>query len=163
MIPVVEMPNPKPTSDNSASSEGNRRTIGEWFRIVMPKRSDNRTPRQTRSETPPQSGIPSQTKATPRNEQPSTMAPGKRVRVSVPFSIDTGNRYLTIRLSGRLEGPLLDDGFVHASHPFMNILPIVTHRRKQPSSSLRRVNRPRPLRTQKLVSPTSRMKRRSTT
>ena len=83
MIPVVETPDSKPTSDNPASSEANRQTIGEWFRIVMPKRSHNRTH--------PQSGVPSQTKATPRNEQPSTMAPGKRVRVSAPFSIDTGN------------------------------------------------------------------------
>jgi len=78
MIQSVEMSDPKPTSDNPASSERNRRTIGEWFRTVMTKRSHNRIPPQTRAEAPSHSGIPSQTKATPPNEKPSTMAPGKR-------------------------------------------------------------------------------------
>ena len=91
MIPLVEMPDPKPPSDNPASSEGGRRTIGEWFNTVMTKRSHNRTPRQTSSEAPPQSGIPSQTKVTPSNEKPSTMSPGKRQKVILPFSVDIGD------------------------------------------------------------------------
>ena len=86
IIPSVEMPDPKPTSDDSASSEGNGRTIGEWFRTVMTGRSHNWTPRQTRSEAPPQSGFPSQMEATPPKEGPSTMSPGKRQAVSIPFS-----------------------------------------------------------------------------
>ena len=79
MIPSVKVPNPKPVSGNPASSEGNRRTIGEWFRTVMTKRSHNRS-------APPQSGISSQTKATPPNEKPPTMAPGRRQKVSAPSS-----------------------------------------------------------------------------
>ena len=83
------------------------------------KRSHNRTSRQTPSEVPPQSGIPSQTKATPPKEKPSTMAPGKRQAVSVPSSVDTGNGYLTARLSGQFTA--VDQRLVHASYPFMNI------------------------------------------
>ena len=83
MIPSVEMPDPKPTSDDAALSEGNRRT--KWFRNVMRKRSHNQTPRQTPSDPCSQSGIPSQTQATPQDEKPSTMSHGKRVAVSVPF------------------------------------------------------------------------------
>jgi len=78
IIPSVEMPDPKPTSDDPASSEGNRRIIREWFRKVMTKRSHNRTPRRTPSDASPQPGIPSKTKAAPQNEKPSTMSPGKR-------------------------------------------------------------------------------------
>ena len=122
MIPSVEMHDPKPTSDNPASSEENGRTIGKWFRKVMTKRSPNRTPRQTPSEASPQSGIPSQTKATPPTEKPSTMAPGKRQQVSVPSCVDTGHGYLTTWLSGRLDGPPSDRRFVHASYPFTDIL-----------------------------------------
>jgi hypothetical protein len=120
IIPSVEMPDPSPISDNPASSEGNRRSIGEWFRTVMTKRS-NRTPRQPRSEAPPQPSIPSRTKETPSNEKPSTMSPGRRQAVSVPSSVDTGHRYLTTRRSGRLESSLLDHRLVHVSYPFMNI------------------------------------------
>jgi hypothetical protein len=86
-IPSVEMPDPRPTSDNPASSEGNRRTIGEWFRKVTTKRSHNRTSRQTPSEALPQSGIPSHTEATPPYEKPSTMAYGKRTKVCVSLLI----------------------------------------------------------------------------
>ena len=100
---------------------GNRRTIGEWFRAVTTKRSHNRTPRQTPSESPPQSGIPSQTKATPSKEKPSTMSAGKRQQVSVPSSVDTVHG-LTILLSGRLEGPLSDHRLVHPTYPFTNIM-----------------------------------------
>ena len=128
MIPAVEMLDTKPTSDNLASSDGNRRTIGEWFRTVMPKRSDNRTPRQTPSETLPQSGIPLQTEATPRNEQPSTMAPGRRQKVS-PFPLIQAE-YLTTRLSGRLESPLLKHRLVHVSYPFVNIITYYTSQKK---------------------------------
>ena len=88
VIPSVEVPDPKPTSDNPASSEGYRRTIGKWFRTMTTKRSHNRVPapRKMASEVPTQSGIPSQTKAIPPKEKPSTMAPGKRQAVSVaPF------------------------------------------------------------------------------
>jgi hypothetical protein len=90
---------------------------------VMTKRSQNRTALPTPSEAAPQSGIPSQTKATPANEKPSTMSPGRRQKVSAPFkfSIDTGHRYLTTWLSGRLEGLLSNDRLVHASYPFMII------------------------------------------
>jgi hypothetical protein len=84
----VEIPDQKPTSDNRASSEGHRRSVGEWFRKVMTKRGHNRAPRQTPSEAPPQSGIPSQT--TLPNEKTSTMAPGRRQKVSVPFFVDMG-------------------------------------------------------------------------
>ena len=122
MIPSVEMHDPKPTSDNPASSEENGRTIGRWFRKVMTKRSPDRTPRQTPSEASPQSGIPSQTKATPPKEKPSTMAPGKRQQVSMPSSDEIGHVYLTTWLSGRLDGPLLDRRLVHAFCAFMNII-----------------------------------------
>ena len=121
LVPPVGMPDPKPTSDNPASSEGSRRTIGEWFRTGLTKRNHNRTPRQTLSEAPPQSGIPSQTKATPPNEKPSTMSPAQRVKVSVPFSVDTGHGYLTTRLSGRSESPLLNHRLVHASYAIMDV------------------------------------------
>ena len=80
----VEAPVPKHTSDNPASSEGNHRTIGKWFRKVTMKRSHDRAPRKTRAEVPPQSGTPAQARATPPNERPPTMAPGKRQAVSVP-------------------------------------------------------------------------------
>jgi hypothetical protein len=118
--PPVEMPDPKPTSDDPASSEGNRRT--KWFRKVMMKRSHNRTPRQTPSDASPQPGIPSQTKITPQNEKPSTMSAGKRLAVSVPFSVDVGHGYLITRLSGRSESPLLNHRLVHASYLFVNII-----------------------------------------
>jgi hypothetical protein len=78
IIPSVD---PKPTSVNPASSKGNRRTVGGWFRKVMTTRSHNRTPRQTPSDASPQSGIPSQT--TLPNEKPSTMAPGRRQKRTV--------------------------------------------------------------------------------
>ena len=120
MIPSVEMPGPKPTFDDRASYEGNRRT--KWFGKVITKRSRNRTPRQTPSDACSQSGIPSQTQATPQDEKPSTMSPGKRLAVSVPFSVDAWHGYLTTRLSGRLESPLLDHRLVHVSYPFMNIV-----------------------------------------
>ena len=128
MIPSVEMPDPKPTSDNPASSARNRRTIGEWFRKATTKRSHNRTPRQTRSKVPHQSGIPSQTKVIPPKEKPSTMAPGKRQAVSVPSSVNTGNGYLTARLSGRFI--VVDQRLVHASYPFMNVVPHHTLQKK---------------------------------
>ena len=121
ITPSVEMPDPNPISDNPVSSEGNRRTIGEWFRTVMTKRS-NRVPRQPCSEAHPQPGIPAQTKASPSNEKPSIMSPGRRQAVSMPSSVDTGHRYLTTQLSGRLESPLLDHRLLHASYPFMNII-----------------------------------------
>ena len=121
MISSVEMPDPKPTSDESASSEGNRRTFGEWFRTAMTKHRQNRRPRRT-SDASPQSGTPSQTKATPQNEKASTMSPGKRQAVSVPFSVDAGHGYLTTWLSGRSESPLLDHRLVHVSYPFTNII-----------------------------------------
>jgi hypothetical protein len=155
-IPSVDIPDQKPTSDNPASSQGHRRTVGEWFSKVMTKRSRNQAPRQTPSEAPPESFIPSHTEATSPNEKPSTMSPGRRQKVSALFSVDAGHGYLTTRLSGRLEGPLSNQRLVHASCPYEQLL-TVTHRRKQ-LNSLRRVNRPRPLRTQKLVPPTSRMK-----
>ena len=101
LILSVEMPDAKSTSDNPTSSEGNRRTIGKWFRTVMTKRSHNPTPCQMPSDAPPQSGIPSQTKATPQNKQPSMASPSKRQKGSVvPFAVATGG-YLTIRPSGR--------------------------------------------------------------
>ena len=125
MIPSAEMTDPKPTSENRTSSEENGRPIGKWFRTLM---THNRTSRQTPSEAPPQTGIPSQTKATTPTEKPSTMAPGKRQQVSVHSSIDTGHGYLTTWLSGRLEGPLSGDRFVHASYSFMNI---ITYRASQ--------------------------------
>jgi hypothetical protein len=81
MILPVDMPDS--TSDNPASPEWNRRTVGEWSRTVMTKRSHNRTPRQTPSDAPPQSGVPSQAKTTPSNEKPSMMAPGKRQQRTV--------------------------------------------------------------------------------
>ena len=37
-------------------------------------------------------------------------------------SVDAGHGYLTTRLSGRLESPLLDHRLVHVSYPFMNIV-----------------------------------------
>ena len=115
VIPPVNIPDPKPTSENLASPGGNRRTIGDWFRTVMTKRSHNRTPRQAPSDASPQSGIPSQTKATPPNEKRSTVAPGRRQAVSVPLI--QGHGYLTTRFSGRLESRRLDHRFVHASYP----------------------------------------------
>ena len=118
MIPPVEVPDPK--SDNPASSAWNQRRIGEWFRKVATKRSHNRTPRRTPSEAPPQSGVPTQTKATPTKEKPSTMAPGKRQAVSVPSSVNTGDGYLTARLSGRFI--VVDQRLVHACYPFMNTI-----------------------------------------
>jgi hypothetical protein len=99
IIPSVD---PKPTSVNPASSKGNRRTVGGWFRKVMTTRSHNRTPRQTPSDASPQSGIPSQT--TLPNEKPSTMAPGRRQKVSVPFPADSGAQisdHLAQRTVGR--------------------------------------------------------------
>ena len=134
MNPSVEVPDEKPTSDKPASSEENRRAIGKWFRTVITKRNHNRTPRQTPSEAPHQFDIASRTTATPPNEKPSTMAPGKRQQVSVPSSVPTGHGYLTTRLSGRLEGPLLDERLVHASYPFMNI---ITHRASQKKKPLK--------------------------
>ena len=121
IMPPIDMPDPRSTSENPTSPEGNRRTIGDWFRTVVTKRSHNRPSRQPPSEAPPQSGIPSQLTTTPPNEKPSTMSPGKRIKVSVPFSVDRGYGCLTTRLSGRLESPLLDPRLVHASSPFMNI------------------------------------------
>ena len=126
-IPPVGMPDPEPTSVNPASCEGNRRTIGEWFRKEMTK---NRTPRQMPSEAPPQSGIP---EATPPNKKFPTMSLGQWIRVSVSFSVDTRHRYLTTRLSGRLEGPQLDHRLVHASHAFMDI--IIAYRALQKKST----------------------------
>jgi hypothetical protein len=128
MILPVDMPDS--TSDNPASPEWNRRTVGEWFRTVMTKRSHNRRPRQTPSDAPPQSGVPSQAKTTPSNEKPSMMAPGKRQQVSVPFSVDIGHGYLTTRLSRRSESPPLDHRLVHASSPFMNIITYCTLQEK---------------------------------
>jgi hypothetical protein len=103
MIPGVDLPDPKPTSENPASPEGNHRTIGDWFRTVMTKRSHNRTSRQTPSDASPQSGIPSQAEASPPNERPSTMSPAKRQRVC-PFSVDIEARisdHLAQRTVGR--------------------------------------------------------------
>ena len=129
MIPPVDMPDPK-TSDHPASPEGNYRTIGEWFRTVITKRSHNRTTHQMPSDAPPQSGIPSQTITTPQNEKPSTMAPGKRKEVSIPSSVVTGIGYLTTRLSVRLESSLLDHRLVHASAPFMTIITYCASQKK---------------------------------
>ncbi|KAI9567692.1 hypothetical protein HD554DRAFT_2106054 [Boletus coccyginus] len=81
MVSSVEMPDPKPTSDNPASSEKKRRTIKERIRTVFTKHNHNRTPRQTPSGVPPQSAIASQTKATPLYEKRSTMVAGRRKRV----------------------------------------------------------------------------------
>ena len=116
----VGVPDLNAAPDNPTSSKGNRRAIGKWFRTVMMKLNHNRTPRQMPCETPAQSGIPSQTKATPLNEKPSTMAPGKRQAVRVPASVDTGNRYLTTRLSGRFT--VVCHRLVHASYPFMSTI-----------------------------------------
>ena len=159
-IPSVEVPSPKPTSDSPTSSEGNHGAIGKWFRTAMTKRSHKRTTRQMPSEVPPQSRAPPGTKATPQREKPSIMAPGKRQAVRMPFSAGAGRGYLTTLLSGRLEGPLLDHRFVHASSPFMNIIAYVPRRRKQPRNPLRRVNHRGPLHTQKLVPPTPRRMKR---
>ena len=115
MISSVEMPEPKATSDKLASSKGNRRTVGKWFKTVMTKHSHNRAPRQMPSEVGPQSGIPSQTEAIIPNEKRSTMAPGRRQAVSVPLIQGPG--YLTTRLSGRLGSRQSDHRFVHASYP----------------------------------------------
>jgi hypothetical protein len=112
IIPPVEMPDPTPTSDDPASSEGNHRTVGVWFRTVMTNHSHNRTPRQTPFDASRQSVIPSQTKATLPNEKPSTMSPGRRQKVSAPFSVDTGHGSLTTRPSGRLESPFLNNRLV---------------------------------------------------
>jgi hypothetical protein len=128
------MHDPKTTSVNPASPEGNRRTIGDWFRTVMTKRSHKRTPRRTPSNASPQSGVPSQTEAKPPNEKPSTMSPGRRQKVSVLFPLIQGHGYLTTRLSGRLEGPLLNDRLVHASYPFINI---ITYRVPQKKAALK--------------------------
>ncbi|KAI9567682.1 hypothetical protein HD554DRAFT_930922 [Boletus coccyginus] len=81
IVSSVEVPDPKPTSDNPASSKRKRRTIGEWFGTVITKRNHNRTPRQTPSDAPPQSAIASQTKAAPSNEKHSTLAPAKRKKL----------------------------------------------------------------------------------
>ena len=140
MIPSVEMPDPKPTSDNPASTGDSHRTIGEWMRTVMTKRSRGRTPRQMRPEAPPLSGIPSQTKATSPGERPSTMSPGKRQPVSVPFSTDTEHEFLTAWLSGRLEGPLLENRHVHVSYLFTNIIAYCASQKKaalKPTASSR--------------------------
>ena len=128
MIPPVEMPDPK--SDNPASSERNRQTIGRWFRTMMTKRSHNRAPRRTPSEVPHRSGIPgpSQTKAIPPKEKPSTMAPGKRQAVSVSSSVDTGDGCLTARLSGRFT--VVCHRLVHASYPFMIVIPYHASQKK---------------------------------
>ena len=136
MTTSVEMPDPKPASDNPASSEWNRGTTGKWFRTVMTKRSHNRTPRQTPSEAPPQSDIPLQTKATPSNEKPPTMAPGKRQAVSVPSSVDTRHEYLTTRLSGRFT--VVDQGLVHASYPLDNTIAYHASQKKKPPKATRR-------------------------
>ena len=49
------------------------------------------------------------------------MAPGKRQAVSVPSSGDTGNEYLTALPSGRFI--VVDQRLVHASYPFMIVIP----------------------------------------
>ena len=116
MILSSEIPDPKPTSDGPAS--GNRRSVGGWFRRVMTKRSHHQSPRQTPSEVVLESAFPSQTEATPPNEKSSTMSPGRRQKVSAPFSVDTGHGCLITRLSGRLEGPLSNQRFVPASCPY---------------------------------------------
>ena len=98
MISSVEMPNVKPASGNPASSKWNRRTIGKWFRTVMTKRRHNGAP----PDTHPPSGIPLQTTATPLPEKPSTMAPGKRQKVSVPSCVDSEHaNHSTQRTVGR--------------------------------------------------------------
>jgi hypothetical protein len=58
------------------------------------------------------------------------MSSGKRQKMNVPFSVDTGHGYLTTRLSGRLESPLFDPRFVHASYPFMNVITYRTSQKK---------------------------------
>ena len=58
------------------------------------------------------------------------MSPGKRQPVSVPFSIDTGHGFLTARLSGRLEGPLLENRHVHVSYLFTNIIAYCASQKK---------------------------------
>ena len=117
----VEMPDPKPISDDPASpSERNRRTIGKWFRKVTRKRSHDRAPRKTRAEASPQSGTPAQVRTTSPNEKPSTMAPGKRQAVSVPTCVDIANGYLTTRLSGQFT--VVDQRLVHAFYPFVNTI-----------------------------------------
>ena len=63
------------------------------------------------------------------------MAPGKRQAVSVPSSVDTGHGYLTTRLSGRLEGPLLDERLVHASYPFMDTITYCASQKKKPAKT----------------------------
>ena len=125
-----EAPDAKPTSDNPTSSEGNRRTIGKWFRKVTIKRSHDRAPRKTRAEVPPQSGAPAQARATPPNEKPSTMVPGKRQAVSVPTCVDIANAYLTTRLSGLFTA--VDQRLVHASYPFVNTIAYRASQEKKP-------------------------------
>ncbi|KAI9567683.1 PapD-like protein [Boletus coccyginus] len=87
-VPQLEVPDPKPTSDNLASSKRKRRTIGEWFGTVIMKRNHKRTPRQTPSDAPPQSAIASQTKATSLNEKYSTMAPVREHGSLVPCHVN---------------------------------------------------------------------------
>ena len=157
MIPSIEVPDTKLTFDKPASSEGNRRTIGEWFRKVMTKRSHKQTPRQTPSDSSPQSGIQSQTKATLPNEKPSTMSPGRRQAVSGPFY--TG-AWISDRSAQRTVGKSTVRPQARSCVlSIMNIIVIVLRRRKQPKNPLSRANHPRPLRTQNLVPPTSWMKR----
>ena len=135
MIPPVEVPDPKSNSGNPASSERNRRTIGGWFRSMTTKHGRNRgpAPRQVPSEAPPQSRIPSGTKATPPKEKPSTMAPGKRQAVSVPSSVDTENGYLTTRLSGRFT--VVCHRLVYASYPFMDTITYCASQKKKPAKT----------------------------
>ena len=135
MVPSVEVPGPKSNSDDPALSERNRRTIGGWFRSMTAKRSRNRAPAPRQVPSEPQSGISSQTKATPPKEKPSTMASGKRQKVSVPSSVDTGHGYMITRLSGQLEGPLSDQRLVYASCPFMDTIAYRASQKKKPAKT----------------------------
>lgn len=79
-ISSVATPDPQPHPDNT---EGNqRRTLVGWFRSMIKRGGHKRTPHQAPSEVSPQTSIP-HTKPTPSNEQPSTISPGQRVKVSV--------------------------------------------------------------------------------
>ena len=82
----VEMPNPKPSADNAESSEGGeRQNTGTWFRRILQRGSRNRTRRQKLPEESPDTGA-SREKAPLPNKTSSTIAPGQRIRVSLPLS-----------------------------------------------------------------------------
>ena len=83
-LPVVVL-DAKPNPEITESSGGNqRRTLWEWFRAMMKQGSHGRTPEQRPTEESPETRLSTpHMKVTPSNEQPSTMSPGQRVKVSL--------------------------------------------------------------------------------